>query len=406
MSANSRLSSISAPPRPRSSSLKHKPQISGSWPTVRGRSAASTGRSAQRTARRTACSAASSGCGARSWRPDCERVIHLASSDGRAHSDSMRSVHQSRTIDSPRLDHAPSAVRSSCRPCLSFGGLRLDVERPSLRKCRSRFLGSRARRRMHPTRARCGGGPRRAAHAEWRGRHDGCLVCAPEPWPSRDPRTWSDRAHRGPVPVHHPHGAGGRHGPLDRGRDAVRRRQYAPRRRPRAHRGRCSRRTRSASSPGYLPSAGGMYTYVARGLGSFAGWLMAWAFLLAEPVVPAALFAAFGLFGASLITTLTGFSNDLPLAAAGGPLRCSSSGGSSTAASPSRRASGVALGLIEIGIFLLVSLLLDHQCRRGQHPVGLHPRRRGPQAGPPGHGVLPARLRRLRGRRAAGGGDP
>ena len=61
----------------------------------------------------------------------------------------------------------------------------------------------------------------------------------------------------------------------------------------------------------YLPSAGGMYTYVARGLGSFAGWLMAWAFLLAEPVVPAALFAAFGLFGASLITTLTGFSNDL-----------------------------------------------------------------------------------------------
>ena len=44
----------------------------------------------------------------------------------------------------------------------------------------------------------------------------------------------------------------------------------------------------------YLPSAGGMYTYVARGLGSFAGWLMAWAFLLAEPVVPAALFAAFG----------------------------------------------------------------------------------------------------------------
>jgi len=67
----------------------------------------------------------------------------------------------------------------------------------------------------------------------------------------------------------------------------------------------------------FLPSAGGMYTYVARGLGSFAGWLMAWAFLLAEPVVPAALFASFGLFGASLITLLTGFTNDylwLPLA--------------------------------------------------------------------------------------------
>jgi amino acid transporter len=107
----------------------------------------------------------------------------------------------------------------------------------------------------------------------------------------------------------------------------------------------------------HLPSAGGMYTYVARGLGSFAGWLMAWAFLLAEPVVPAALFAAFGLFGASLITTLTGFSNDLlwlPLAVLCGLVvwwlvyR---------GISISTRV-GVALGLIEIGIFLLVSLLL------------------------------------------------
>ena len=107
----------------------------------------------------------------------------------------------------------------------------------------------------------------------------------------------------------------------------------------------------------YLPSAGGMYTYVARGLGSFFGWLMAWAFLLAEPVVPAALFAAFGLFGASLITTLTGFSNDLlwlPLAVLCGLVvwwlvyR---------GISISTRV-GVALGLIEIGIFLLVSLLL------------------------------------------------
>ena len=41
----------------------------------------------------------------------------------------------------------------------------------------------------------------------------------------------------------------------------------------------------------HLSSAGGMYTYVTRGLGSFVGWLMAWAFTLAEPIVPAALFA-------------------------------------------------------------------------------------------------------------------
>jgi amino acid transporter len=107
----------------------------------------------------------------------------------------------------------------------------------------------------------------------------------------------------------------------------------------------------------HLPSAGGMYTYVARGLGSFVGWLMAWAFLLAEPVVPAALFASFGLFGASLITLVTGFSNDylwLPLAVLCGLLvwwlvyR---------GISISTRV-GVALGLIEIGIFLFVSALL------------------------------------------------
>jgi amino acid transporter len=107
----------------------------------------------------------------------------------------------------------------------------------------------------------------------------------------------------------------------------------------------------------HLPSAGGMYTYIARGLGSFAGWLMAWAFLLAEPIVPAALYASFGLFGAAFITTLTGLSNDLlwlPLAVICGLIvwwlvyR---------GISISTRV-GVALGLIEIGIFLLVSVLL------------------------------------------------
>lgn len=107
----------------------------------------------------------------------------------------------------------------------------------------------------------------------------------------------------------------------------------------------------------HLPSAGGMYTYVARGLGSFAGWLMAWAFLLAEPIVPAALYASFGLFGAAFITTLTGFENDLlwlPLAVICGLIvwwlvyR---------GISISTRV-GVALGIIEIAIFVVVSLLL------------------------------------------------
>ena len=51
----------------------------------------------------------------------------------------------------------------------------------------------------------------------------------------------------------------------------------------------------------HLPSAGGMYTYVARGLGPFFGWLMAWAFALAEPLVAPILLAAFGLYGGILL---------------------------------------------------------------------------------------------------------
>ena len=107
----------------------------------------------------------------------------------------------------------------------------------------------------------------------------------------------------------------------------------------------------------HLPSAGGMYTYVARGLGAFAGWLMAWAFLLAEPIVPAALYASFGFYAADFIHTITGFSWDLawlPLAVLCGVLvwwlvyR---------GVAISTRV-GVALGLIEIGIFVVVSLLL------------------------------------------------
>ncbi len=101
----------------------------------------------------------------------------------------------------------------------------------------------------------------------------------------------------------------------------------------------------------HLPSAGGMYTYVSRGLGSFAGWLMAWAFTLAEPIIPAALYASFGLFGAAFITEITGFSNDLlwlPLAVLCGLavwyLIYRGIGVSTR--------TGVVLGVIEIGIFL------------------------------------------------------
>ena len=106
-----------------------------------------------------------------------------------------------------------------------------------------------------------------------------------------------------------------------------------------------------------MTSAGGMYTWVSRGLGPFFGWLVAWIYTLAGPIVPAALYASFGFFGAALITELTGFSNDwlwLVLTVVCGlvvwaltyyGIRLSTR-------------VGVILGLIEIGIFLVVSALL------------------------------------------------
>jgi amino acid transporter len=107
----------------------------------------------------------------------------------------------------------------------------------------------------------------------------------------------------------------------------------------------------------HLPSAGGMYTYVTRGLGSFVGWLVAWAFTLAEPIVPAALYASFGAFGAIFITELTGFENSmlwLPLAVICGAIVWYLT---YRGIQISTRV-GVALGIIEIAIFLAVSLLL------------------------------------------------
>jgi len=106
-----------------------------------------------------------------------------------------------------------------------------------------------------------------------------------------------------------------------------------------------------------MTSAGGMYTWVSRGLGPFFGWLVAWVFTLAGPIVPPALYASFGFFGAAFITELTGFTNDwtwLVLAVACGlvvwwltyrGVRLSTR-------------VGVILGSIEIGIFLVVSVLL------------------------------------------------
>ena len=175
------------------------------------------------------------------------------------------------------------------------------------------------------------------------GGSDGCLVRRGGIDRAR-PRTGSDRAHRGPVPIDHPHGAGGRHGPLHRVRDdpspgGSRHSPWSSRSsRP------CSRPTRWASSPGTCRRRAACTPTSSRGLGSFFGWLMAWAFTLAEPVVPAALYASFGLFGAAFITELTGYSNDmlwLPLAV----IAAWSCGSSSTAASAISTRVGVVLGL-------------------------------------------------------------
>ena len=44
----------------------------------------------------------------------------------------------------------------------------------------------------------------------------------------------------------------------------------------------------------HLPSAGGLYTYSSRGLGAPVGFLVAWGFMLAEPLVAPLLYLIFG----------------------------------------------------------------------------------------------------------------
>ncbi|HEY8179481.1 MAG TPA: APC family permease [Candidatus Limnocylindria bacterium] len=109
----------------------------------------------------------------------------------------------------------------------------------------------------------------------------------------------------------------------------------------------------------HLPSAGGMYTYVARGLGPFFGWLMAWAFTLAEPLIAPILLAAFGLFGAAFLSTYLNIGADFQymwvvLAVACGLVLwwlIYRGVGISTR-------TGVVLGIIEITIFMVVSAFL------------------------------------------------
>jgi amino acid transporter len=106
----------------------------------------------------------------------------------------------------------------------------------------------------------------------------------------------------------------------------------------------------------HTSSAGGMYTYVTQGLGAFFGWLMAWAFLLAEPLVAPALFASFGLY-LSILLGYAGIENEYLWIV--GALACAAVVWflNYRGISFSTRA-GVILGIIEIGIFLFIPLLL------------------------------------------------
>jgi amino acid transporter len=106
----------------------------------------------------------------------------------------------------------------------------------------------------------------------------------------------------------------------------------------------------------HLPSAGGLYTYNARGLGATAGFLVAWGFMLAEPLVAPLLFLIFGnVVSANLnahFGTPTWLWIPLVLIAATvvwfltyRGIRLSTG-------------TGVALGLFEIGVFVLVAVVL------------------------------------------------
>ncbi|HET8785727.1 MAG TPA: APC family permease [Candidatus Limnocylindrales bacterium] len=107
----------------------------------------------------------------------------------------------------------------------------------------------------------------------------------------------------------------------------------------------------------HLPSAGGMYTYVGRGLGPFLGWLIAWSFALAEPLVVPILLGGFGFYGAIFLSTYIGI--DFQYSWVVLAILCAAAVWYLTyrGIALSTR-TGVVLGVIEIVIFLLISTLL------------------------------------------------
>ena len=107
----------------------------------------------------------------------------------------------------------------------------------------------------------------------------------------------------------------------------------------------------------HLPSAGGMFTYVRRGLGSFFGWLVAWSFALAEPLVVPLLLGGFGFYGAIFLSSYLGI--DIANAWVGLAVLCGLVIWWLTyrGVALSTR-TGLVLGIIEVAIFLMISALL------------------------------------------------
>ena len=100
-----------------------------------------------------------------------------------------------------------------------------------------------------------------------------------------------------------------------------------------------------------------MYTYVGRGLGSFFGWLVAWSFAIAEPLVMPLLLGGFGFYGAIFFSSYLGIEFEFAwvvLAIACGLVVWFLN---YRGIALSTR-TGLVLGVIEVAIFLLISTLL------------------------------------------------
>ncbi len=106
----------------------------------------------------------------------------------------------------------------------------------------------------------------------------------------------------------------------------------------------------------HLPSAGGLYTYNAHGLGASMGFLVAWAFMLLEPLIAPLLYLIFGYVLASAFSTYWGWPIELwaPLVVvAAGIVWFLTYRGIQLSTR-----TGIALGSFEILVFAILALFL------------------------------------------------